>query len=95
MREARPKSFMWHLYIIRNDTNKRFYIGVTKDVKKRIKEHNRSKECSVTHFGNYYLIYTETFDTFKEARARESKIKSYKGGNAFKKLLREKADLII
>ena len=86
---------MWYVYIIRNDTNKRFYIGVTKDIKRRIREHDRSKKRSVTHFGNYYLICNEVFATFKEARARESQIKSYKCGSAFKKLLREKVGLII
>jgi len=86
---------MWYVYIIRNDTNKRFYVGVAKDIERRIKEHNRSKKRSVTHFGNYYLIYNEAFATFREARTRESQIKSYKSGNAFKKLLREKAGLIV
>jgi len=86
---------MWYVYIIRNDTNKRFYIGVTKDIERRIAEHNRSKRRSVTHFGNYYLVYYEEFYNFKEARARENQIKAYKSGNAFKKLLREKANLII
>lgn len=97
MREARPGIIfhMWFVYIIRNDTNKRFYIGVTKDIKRRITEHNRSKRRSVTHFGKYYLIYSEIFCMLKQARAREKQIKSYKGGNAFKKLLRERTGLII
>lgn len=97
MREARSGiSFhMWFVYIIRNDTNKRFYIGVTKNIKRRIVEHNRSKRRSITHFGNYCLIHREIVCTFKQARAREKQIKSYKGGNAFKKLLRERAGLII
>jgi len=86
---------MWYVYIIRNDTNKRFYVGVTKDIERRIREHNRNKRRSVTHFGNYCLVFSETFATLKEARNRESQIKSYKSGNAFKKLLREKVGLIL
>ena len=86
---------MWYVYIIRNDTNKRFYIGVTEDIEKRIAQHNKSKRRSITHFGNYYLVHSEQFPTFQEARKREQQIKAYKGGNAFKKLLREQADLIV
>lgn len=86
---------MWYVYILRNDKNKRFYIGATKDIARRIKEHNRSKERSVTHFGKYELIYSEEYATFQQVRQREQQIKSYKSGNAFKKLFREKAGLII
>ncbi len=86
---------MWNTYILRNDCNKRFYIGVTNNIKRRVAEHNRSKKRSVTHFGNYYLVYSEQFSTRNEATQRERKLKSYKGGNAFKKLLREKADIIL
>ncbi|MEI8349965.1 MAG: GIY-YIG nuclease family protein [Candidatus Omnitrophota bacterium] len=86
---------MWYVYIIQNDTNKRFYIGSTNNITRRLAEHNRSKKCSVTHFGKYFLIHQEEFSNIKEARVREQQIKSYKGGNAFKKLLRERAGLNI
>jgi len=86
---------MWHVYIIRNSKNNRFYIGMTKDVQRRIAEHNRSRRRSITHFGKYILVYNEIYATLKEAHSREQQIKSYKGGNAFKKLLREGAGIII
>ena len=34
------------------------------------------------------IVYTETFKTKSEAYKRELQIKSYKGGNAFKKLIK-------
>jgi len=86
---------MWYVYVIRNSINRRFYIGATKDIEKRIEQHNKSRRRSVAHFGNYELVFKEEFPTFREARAREQQIKSYKGGNAFKKLLRERAGLNI
>ena len=82
---------MFYTYIIRNSSNKRFYIGVTKDLQRRIQQYNRSKQRSITHFGRYELVLYEKYDTLKAARFREGQIKSYKGGNAFKKLLAEKA----
>jgi len=33
------------------------------------------------------LVHKETFKSKKEALSRENKIKAYKGGNAFKKLI--------
>ncbi|MBU2473370.1 MAG: GIY-YIG nuclease family protein [Candidatus Omnitrophica bacterium] len=83
------------MYIIRNDVNKRFYIGSTNDIPRRLAEHRRSRKRSITHFGKYHLIYSESFATRQEAREREQQVKSYKSGNAFKKLLRERANLII
>ena len=86
---------MWYVYVIRNSINKRFYIGATKNIEKRLEQHNKSKRRSIAHFGNYELIFKEEFLILKDARAREQQIKSYKGGNAFKKLLRERAGLIV
>ncbi len=86
---------MWHMYVMRNDTNGRFYVGSTSNIDRRIKEHNESKRRSVTHFGKYYLVYKEDFLTRREAFQREKQVKSYKGGNAFKKLLREQAQIIV
>jgi putative endonuclease len=86
---------MWYVYVIRNSINKRFYIGATKDIEKRIVQHNKSRRRSIVHFGNYELILKEEFFALEEARASERQIKSYKGGNAFKKLLHERAGLNI
>jgi len=86
---------MWYVYIIRNNTNGRFYIGSTNNVERRIAEHNRSKKRSVTHFGQYYFIYSEKYANRSEAYQREMQIKAYKGGNSFKKLLREKVGIVV
>jgi len=55
------------------------YTGCTNDIKKRIKQHNESK------LGAYYtklrrpvvLMYSEAFNTLKEARQREAEIKGW------------------
>jgi predicted GIY-YIG superfamily endonuclease len=38
--------------------------------------------------GPFKLVYKEEYTTLKEARERERQIESYKGGNAFKKLIK-------
>ena len=78
---------MYYTYIIQNDTNRRFYIGSTNDLVRRIQEHNRGHTKSTRNKGLWKLIYNEEFETSIEAKRRELKIKSYKGGNEFKKMI--------
>lgn len=57
-----------------------FYVGSTNDLEKRLRQHNESK------YGAHYtkirrpvvLLYSEKFDTLKEARKRESEIKGWR-----------------
>jgi putative endonuclease len=65
-----------HAYILKcaDDT---LYTGCTNNLEKRIKQHNTAK--SGAHYTKIRrpvkLIYSEAFDTLKEARAREAEIK--------------------
>lgn len=69
-------------------TGKR-YIGSTSDLERRLAEHNRGKTTSTRYArGSWKLIYSERYETSGEALAREKVIKSYKGGEALKKLLK-------
>lgn len=79
---------MFTVYVLRNTINKYHYIGSTNDIKRRIEEHNRGQTKSTRRKGDWVLIYREEYKTSIEAKRREKLIKSYKGGNAFKRLLR-------
>ena len=78
---------MYYTYIIQSQKNNRYYIGSTKDLNRRLLEHNSNNTQSLKNKGPFKLIYKEQYQTVIEARKREKEIKSYKGGNAFKKLL--------
>ncbi|OGK17082.1 hypothetical protein A2690_05005 [Candidatus Roizmanbacteria bacterium RIFCSPHIGHO2_01_FULL_39_12b] len=80
---------MFTVYILQNSKSKRYYIGSTNNLDRRIREHNRGQTRSTRVIGIWRLIYQETFITNLEAKKRERVIKSYKGGNAFKKLVRD------
>ena len=79
------------LYILTNQKDRK-YIGITKLMSEdRLQRHNNGDVLS-TKFGKpWKLIYTEYFETLLLAREREKLIKSWKGGNALKKLLSEAA----
>lgn len=78
---------MHYVYIIRSQKNHQFYIGSTKDVRDRIKQHERSETKSLKNKGPFEIVCIEEFVTKTEALKREKQIKRYKGGRAFKKLI--------
>ena len=54
---------------------------------KRLDYHNKGKVKSTKAYRPWKIIYVEEFENKREAYGREMQIKSYKGGNAFKKLI--------
>lgn len=64
-----------------------YYIGISKDVIKRLEEHNNGKTISTKNRRPFILVYKEEFLNYREARTREIQIKSYKGGNKFRELV--------
>jgi putative endonuclease len=78
---------MFTVYILKSITKGNYYIGCTNDIIRRLDEHNANKTRSLKNRGPFELIYQEKYDTLSEGRKREHEIKSYKGGNAFKKLV--------
>lgn len=78
---------MYIIYILQSQKDHGHYIGFTRDLDKRIKEHNAGKTRSIRHRIPFKLIHTEEYNSKKEAKAREKQIKSWKGGRAFKKLI--------
>ena len=78
---------MYYVYIIQSVKNKRYYTGCTRCVESRIRQHNEGKTKSLRGRGPFQLVLTECYDSLAEARKRETQIKSYKGGNAFRRLV--------
>ncbi|MBU1031374.1 GIY-YIG nuclease family protein [Patescibacteria group bacterium] len=78
---------MFIVYVLKNSITGKHYIGSTNDLVRRLSEHNRGHTQSTRQKGIWKVIYTEEYNQLLEARRRERQIKSYKGGNGFKKLL--------
>ena len=77
-----------YTYILQSLKNNKYYIGSTNDLERRIKEHNNGTGCVYTKSnGPWELFMFREFDDIQLARAEEKKVKSYKGGNAFKKII--------
>jgi putative endonuclease len=78
---------MYFIYIIQSQKTSKYYVGSTAEITKRLREHNSGSTRSTKHGIPWHLVYQEECASKSEALFREKKIKSYKGGNAFKKLI--------
>ena len=67
---------MWYLYILLCD-QKQYYVGLTSNIKNRIKSHRKKNNIATKEFSDLVLVYTERFKTRKEAERRESQIKKW------------------
>jgi putative endonuclease len=77
----------YFVYILQSDKDFKYYVGYTTNIEERLLSHNAGRQKSTKNRIPFRLVYSEKLNSKTEALARERKIKSYKGGNAFKKLL--------
>ncbi len=70
---------MFYAYILKSLKDSSFYYGSTKDLEARLKEHNSGKVKYAKGHKPYILHYKESFETRKEAMAREKFFKSIDG----------------
>lgn len=77
---------MYYVYILENLADIH-YIGSTSDLNKRLYKHNTGGSKWTRKRGPWKIIYSEELLSKQEALIREKQIKSYKGGEAFKKLI--------
>ena len=78
---------MYYVYIIKSLKDQKYYIGSTSDVNSRLRFHNAGLQHSTKNRIPFVLIYQEKFLHKTEALRREKQIKSYKAGEAFKRLI--------
>jgi putative endonuclease len=80
----------WHTYIIQC-RDKTLYTGMTNNLKRRIKDHNRGNGCRYTKYRYpVKLIHSEAYLTKPEALKREAYIKGLTRAKKLS-LVREKA----
>ncbi|MBA2331029.1 MAG: GIY-YIG nuclease family protein [Flavisolibacter sp.] len=82
---------MYYVYILQSKKDNKYYIGSTSDVAARLVYHNAGLQRSTKNRIPFVLILMEKHPDKQSAIMREKQIKSFKGGEAFKKLLRDVA----
>ena len=80
---------MYFVYIIKSKKDNKFYTGITNDIERRVKEHNKgcSSTTSTRNRGTFELIYFAKLENRIKAREREKYFKSGSGPEYIKKRL--------
>lgn len=78
---------MYYVYILKSLNKDSYYVGHTKNIYQRLLRHNIGEMKSTKTNAPYKVIHFEEFETRSKAMRREQQIKSYKGGDAFRKLI--------
>ena len=66
---------MWFVYIIKSEKGKWYYVGSTNRLEKRLVEHNNFKVRSTKAYAPFKLVFKKEFETEKDAREYERKLK--------------------
>ena len=79
---------MYYVYVLYSEKLKTLHKGSTSDLKQRIRVHNSGGEAS-TKFGKpWILLYYEAFTSKKDALIEEKYLKSGKGRERLKYILK-------
>jgi putative endonuclease len=79
---------MFYVYVLLSLKDKQFYIGCTKDLKKRIFQHNQGESFSTKDRRPFELVYYEACLSKYDMRAREKYLKSGMGHRYIKNRLK-------
>jgi putative endonuclease len=78
------------LYILQSNTTRRFYVGSTNDLTRRMAEHQRGHNLATRGRGPWELVYQEEFESLLDARRREIEIKRWKSSRMIAALIASK-----
>lgn len=67
------------VYVLLSKKSERFYVGMTNNLSRRLKEHNSFRVNSTKAFSPWVILHQEAFETRVEARQREKYLKSAAG----------------
>ncbi|QOR77173.1 MAG: GIY-YIG nuclease family protein [Thermoflavifilum sp.] len=66
----------YYVYVLKSEDYPRFYIGITNDIHRRLSEHNQGHTRSTRMYRPWHVVWVEKHPDRKEARKRESYLKS-------------------
>ena len=81
-------NMFFYVYVLQSLKDNRNYIGYTKDLRKRLKEHNSGKNISTKPRKPFKLIYYEACLNEEDAKRREKYFKLTGGRRFLAKRLR-------
>jgi putative endonuclease len=83
-------TYVLRLYLFSNKLNK-FYIGYSENLQKRLAEHNAGMSKFTSMANDWIIVYSEAFNSRKDARKRELEIKRKKSRKYIEWLIHNKS----
>ena len=80
---------MFYVYVLKSQKTGSLYMGFTRDLRKRVKEHNQKRTRTTQSHTQLILIYYEACLNEKDAKRREHYLKTTQGGRLLKRRLKE------
>ena len=81
---------MFHyVYLLQSKLDNSFYIGYTKNIKKRLSEHNSGLNFSTKQSRPWEIVFFEGYLEEKDARRRERYLKTNQGSRLVKGMIKE------
>ncbi len=80
-------SIMFYVYILQSEAKKRLYIGKTRDLKRRVQEHNAEQNASTKAYTPWTLIFYEAYANYEDATRRGTYLKTTQGHQAIRRML--------
>ena len=77
------------VYVLWSKGSKKFYIGYTADLNRRLKEHFSGRGHTTARMTAFCLVFLEGFLSELDARRREKYFKTTKGKKTLRLMLRE------
>jgi len=75
---------MYYVYILQSNKDKKLYIGLAPDLRKRIEKHNKGYVLATKNRRPLKLIYYEGYISQRDAKRREMFLKGGKGHEELK-----------
>jgi putative endonuclease len=77
-------------YVLQSTRTGRLYTGSTSDFERRFAEHNANESFSTKNQGPWELVHREEFESNAEAVRRERELKTGKGRDFIRQILRKR-----
>jgi len=79
----------YYVYVLKSLSKDFIYVGITRDLRKRLKEHNNEEELSTKHYTPFKIIFYEAYSNEKDVKRREEYLKTTKGKTTLRTMLSE------
>lgn len=83
---------MYYVYVIQSERDKRYYIGYTSNLAKRLNSHNTGLQRWTRNKGLWKLVYSESFINKRDAIIRERGLKNKKNHKAIENIVHNNDD---